>query len=71
MICLIGGQRMASMYLAGPEEAEFTKAVNARLDRFLKELRGIEDLGEGKNIGNVDRRDLTIRFVEDINELRR
>jgi len=58
------------MHMASPEEAKFTAAVNARLDQFLRELGGVEDFGEGKNRGNVDRKNLTITFAKDINTLR-
>jgi hypothetical protein len=58
------------MHMASPEEAKFTETVNSRLDQFLRELRDVEDFGEGKNRGNVDRRNLVITFVEDINALR-
>ncbi len=57
-------------HIAGQEEGEFTKNVNARLDQFLEDLRDIKDSGPG-NVGNVDREKLTIKFVEDINLLRK
>jgi hypothetical protein len=57
-------------YIAGPKEGELNKNVNARLEKFLEDLSKLPDFGKGQNAGNVDRRNLTLRFAEDIKVLR-